>query len=468
MKPPADAMLTPEPGKLDPPANPGAAPEPSSVNILLVDDDPRNLDVLENILNSPGYRLVRATTADEALLALIQSDFAAIVLDIQMPGMTGLELARLIKQRKRNQLIPIIFLTAYFNEERDRLSGYDVGAVDYLTKPVDPHILRSKISVFAELARTARALAALNADLEREVQRRREAEEALRCVNAELELRIQERTANLTEANRHLQESEERYRLILENALEYAIFTVDAAGCISSWNAGASRMLGFAADEIVGRALDSIIPAAERSPEQLADELARARAEGKARREHWCERKDGTRFWGSGLLMSLASEGSAQPGFLKILRDRTVDMRAEQQLREAEILRASEREQLRISQDLHDGLGQQLAGISCLSDNLKHDLAAKFPPASNTAARISELLDHAVMQTRALARGLQPVFPEPDGLMSALEALAAQISEMFKVDCRFICPAPVLIDDNALATHLYRIAQEGATNAIKH
>jgi len=447
-----------------------AVPEalPSLVNILLVDDDARNLDVLENILESPDYRLIRARTAEEALMALIQSDFAAIVLDIQMPGMTGFELARLIKQRKRNQLIPIIFLTAYYNEERDRLSGYDIGAVDYLTKPIDPQILRSKIGVFAELARSNRALNLLNASLEREVQKRREAEEALRCVNAELELRIQERTANLTEANRHLRESEQRYRLILENALEYAVFTVDLLGCIATWNPGAERVLGYEAGEIIGRYLGVFDAADDPGHNVYATEMAKAVERGKACREHWCVRKDGSRFWGSGMLVPLTAEDGHHIGFLKILRDRTADMRAEQQLREAEILRASEREQLRISQDLHDGLGQQLAGISCLSDGLKLDLADRCPSQSTIAGRISELLNVAVAQTRALARGLQPVCHEPDALMSALEHLASHVSELFKVTCEFECPAPVLVEDNAAATHLYRIAQEGVTNAIKH
>src|ERR1700689_2901827 len=104
------------------------------VNILLVDDEARNLDVLESILASPNHRLVRAQAAQEALMALIDGEFAAIVLDIQMPGTNGIELAHLIKQRKRTQHIPIIFLTAYFQEDKDIIQGYEVGAVDYLTK----------------------------------------------------------------------------------------------------------------------------------------------------------------------------------------------------------------------------------------------------------------------------------------------------------------------------------------------
>ena len=115
------------------------------------------------------------------------NEFACIVLDIQMPTMSGLDLAKLIKGRKRNQHIPIIFLTAYFLEERDILHGYGVGAVDYLTKPVIPQILRSKVGVFVDLFRTARALSAANALLEFEVAQRKKAEEALRLTNNELE-----------------------------------------------------------------------------------------------------------------------------------------------------------------------------------------------------------------------------------------------------------------------------------------
>ena len=112
-----------------------------------MDDESRNLDVLESVLKSPELRLVRAETAEEALLALVRWEVTVIVLDVHMPGMTGFELARLIKQRKRSREIPIIFLTAYYQEDADSLCGYDAGAVDYMTKPVDPRILKSKLNV---------------------------------------------------------------------------------------------------------------------------------------------------------------------------------------------------------------------------------------------------------------------------------------------------------------------------------
>jgi signal transduction histidine kinase len=178
------------------------AVENSIVNILLVDDEVRNLDVLESILTSPDYRLVRAKAAQEALMALIDGEFAAIVLDIQMPGTNGLELAHLIKQRKRTQHIPIIFLTAYFQEDKDIIHGYEVGAVDYLTKPIDSKILKSKIAVFVELFQKNREMAALNRAMESEIARREKAEQALRQTNNELEARVQERTSELTQANK--------------------------------------------------------------------------------------------------------------------------------------------------------------------------------------------------------------------------------------------------------------------------
>src|ERR1700686_5149938 len=104
--------------------------------ILIVGDQPRNFDVLEAMLDDMKCTMGGATSADEALLCLMRHDFAALVLDIKMPGMSGIELATLIKQRKRSRHVPILFLTAQSLNEADLLQGYGVGAVDYLSKPV--------------------------------------------------------------------------------------------------------------------------------------------------------------------------------------------------------------------------------------------------------------------------------------------------------------------------------------------
>jgi two-component sensor histidine kinase len=167
------------------------------INILIVDDEPKNLTVLETVLDDPSYRLVRATSADEALLALVVDEFALLILDIRMPGMTGLELAQTIKERKKTAQVPILFLTAYYNEDEHVLAGYGIGAVDYIQKPVNSAILRSKVAVFAELHRKNRENALANRALLSEVTERRRAEEKLRELNGALEQRVTDRTEAL-------------------------------------------------------------------------------------------------------------------------------------------------------------------------------------------------------------------------------------------------------------------------------
>ena len=191
----------------------------SPANVLLVDDELRNLDALGSFLQSPDYHLVRALTAEQALLLLLEGEFAVIVLDIQMPGMSGIELANLIKQRKRTRHIPIIFLTAYFQEDKDVLEGYGIGAVDYLTKPVNPQILKSKIGVFVDLFRKTRALAEINAALELEIGQRQKAEEALQLANTELESRVRERTTDLQRANEELRTREKEVLAARDEAM---------------------------------------------------------------------------------------------------------------------------------------------------------------------------------------------------------------------------------------------------------
>jgi signal transduction histidine kinase len=174
--------------------------------ILIVDDERANLEALELTLAPTGCRVVRAQSADEALLALLDQEFACIVLDIRMPGIGGLELAEIIKRRRRTQHVPILFLTAHLIDDRDIVRGYRTGAVDYLTKPVNPDILRSKIGVFVDLFRKTHALARANQALQHEIVAREQAQGALQLVNQDLERRVAERTAELQEADRRKDE----------------------------------------------------------------------------------------------------------------------------------------------------------------------------------------------------------------------------------------------------------------------
>jgi two-component system, sensor histidine kinase len=121
------------------------------VKILLVDDRAENLLALEAILEALGQKLIRANSGPEALKKVLETDFAVILLDVQMPGMNGFEVAEIIKSRERSRTIPIIFLSAISKEDAYVFKGYSMGAVDYVFKPFNPDVLRSKVAVFVDL-----------------------------------------------------------------------------------------------------------------------------------------------------------------------------------------------------------------------------------------------------------------------------------------------------------------------------
>jgi len=135
---------------------------------------------------------------------------------------------------------------------------------------------------------------------------------------------------------------------------------------------------------------------------------------------------------------------------------------------EKEVLEISEREQRRIGQDLHDGLCQELTGISLLSRSLQQKLDARSFAEAAEAARITGLINNGIEQTRRVTRGLHPVSDEPTGLMVALQELADHVRDASKITCHFDCPDPVPVPDRTAATHLYRIAQEAVQNALRH
>lgn len=157
------------------------------VPILAVDDRADNLLALEAVLEPLGLQIIRASSGKEALRHLLTADVAVILLDVQMPEMDGYETARLIKARVRTQNIPIIFLTARDKAIEHELAAYGTGAVDYLSKPFAPEVLRAKVQVFVDLWRQSRTIDEQRALLERRLQERDRAEASLRVQTAELE-----------------------------------------------------------------------------------------------------------------------------------------------------------------------------------------------------------------------------------------------------------------------------------------
>src|SRR5262245_47330831 len=150
---------------------PGDREAGQEVNILLVDDQPANLLALEAVLSAPGRNLVKAQSGREALRCLLHDDFAVILMDVKMPEMDGFETAALIHQRNRSRHIPIIFLTAFEIDDVQVAKGYSLGAVDYLSKPIVPEVLRAKVAAFVEIGRKSEQLKR-QAEVLRQMERR--------------------------------------------------------------------------------------------------------------------------------------------------------------------------------------------------------------------------------------------------------------------------------------------------------
>ncbi|PWC41743.1 histidine kinase [Azospirillum sp. TSO22-1] len=212
--------------------DPGDAP-PIPVSILVVDDDPRNLLAMQQVLADVDADVVLARSGAEALRRVLDQDFAAILLDVHMPEMDGYETAELIRRRERSRHVPIIFLTAINKDEVHIFRGYEAGAVDYMFKPVEPTILRCKVAVFIDLQRKTL-----------EVKRQAEQKQRLLAEN----LRVH--TEKLL-AEQALRRSEERQGLIVRS-LPIVLYTADADGASFRYlSANAAAVLGFPAERFL-------------------------------------------------------------------------------------------------------------------------------------------------------------------------------------------------------------------------
>lgn len=259
------------------------------------------------------------------------------------------------------------------------------------------------------------------------------------------------------------EEARARLAAIVQNS-DDAIFSETFDGRITSWNRGAERVFGYAEPEAVSQESQMLIPSQREGAEQ---EIIRQIERGESPPEHAVEairiRKDGRPIHVAQSISPLEDAHGRRVGVSIIARD----ISAQKNL-EREVLEITSNEQQRIGRDLHDSLGQELTGLSYLAKGLAQKLSADESPQTSIAQTIADSVQRALREVRTAVQGLVPVEVDAAGFMAALEKLATETSARCGIDCRVEGDERVRIDDNVVATHLFRIVQEAINNAVKH
>lgn len=334
-------------------------PIDQKLNILMVDDQPGKLLSYETMLAELGENLISATTAKEALDALLKTEIAIILMDVSMPELNGFELADMIHQHPRFQKVAIIFISAVHLTDRDRVEGYQRGAMDYISVPVIPELLRAKVSLFADLYRKTREL---------------------ELFNSELEQRVLTRTKELRE------------RADMMDLVSEAIIVRDSDGIVRFWNSGAAALYGWTAEEAIGRSLHQMLQTKFPVPLQ---EMESTLIQGKRWEGNLVqETKDGREIV-TACRKSLQRDGNKRGVVLEVCRDITAQLQAEEALRKSEKLAAMGRMAGIVAHEINNPLGAITNIFYLLRDHPSLDLEAR-----NYARMAEEELARVVHITR--------------------------------------------------------------------
>jgi PAS domain S-box-containing protein len=441
------------------------------VNILMVDDQPGKLLSYEAILGDLDENLVKATSAKDALEKLLKMDVAAVLMDVSMPEIDGFELAEIIRQHPRFQKTAIIFVSAVHLTDIDRLKGYQHGAVDYLSVPVVPEVLRAKVRVFAELHRKKQQLERLNLELEQRV--------------AERTQELEQKAFALQKLNSDLAQKNQELDAIFQTAPDI-IFSRQADGTRDYISSRFYEYTGAPAGTAVGFGWMEYLHPDDKK--QSLEEWMECVKSGKAYESEYRIRGVDLQYrWFRARAVPLRNvDGSIIKWYgscsdihdskmlERSIRDNAVQLENLVNIRTAELRKLSGRlmtlqdeERRRIAREIHDGLGQELAAGKMILDGI---LAKNASPAVSQAANdASQLVDRAISQVRTISHLLHPPLLDEVGLVSALRWFLEGLSERSGIAVRLEVDPPDLRRlRSELETAIFRIVQEALTNMFRH
>lgn len=387
-----------------------------SATILIVDDDRGLLRLVEKSLRREGFSVKTADSGAAAISILKEFQPDIALFDLKLQDIEANELIQ--KLAALNCLPPFIIITGQ-GDERVAVEMMKRGALDYVVKD-----------------------AQFQAVLPNAIRR------VLKQIEKEKKLAAAEQSLRL---------SEERFRVALKNS-PIIVFNQDA-DLRYTWVH--NMPMSDSEKKVMGKTDEELY--SQEEADRLTQIKTRVLITGTALRSEVQISFAGERFVYDLTVEPVRNELGQIAGITGAAMDITEHKRLEK-----EVLQISEMEQRRIGQDLHDGICQHLAGIELMSEVLEQNLGKKSNAQAAQAGKIATHVRDVIGQTRSLARGLSPVVLEAEGLMAALTELAANTGKMFGVKCDFAFEAPVFIEDLITSTHLFRIAQEAVTNAIKH
>lgn len=371
------------------------------IPILLVDDRPENIIALAALLGEMDidFDMVKTYSGNEALRQSLKHDFALVLLDVQMPDMNGIETAKLLRINPKTRHLPIIFITAGMSENEIHFSGYATGAVDYLIKPIEPLVMRSKVKVFCDLYAQRKEIEYHKAHLESKVEERtRELSALAHNLSLEMEARRASEIA--------LQDTELRMQRVIDSAYE-AFIGIDATGAVLDWNHQAEHMFGWNKEEALGRLVaELIVPDRHRAAHIAGLKRMSEGSHGRnfAKRMETCgQDKSGREFPVELSVWSIPSAGMISFG--SFVRDISERKRAEEDMRllnEGLEARVQER-----TQELRHAMDQiveseKLASLGGIVAGVAHELNT---PIGNILMMSSSLNDRVEKLLAAIEQG---------------------------------------------------------------